>query len=85
MSLGGKLMAASNGVTFKWIAGFLVTLLILALSMGVSHTVGAIKTVDTKITLCEKDKIDKTQYYEDIHWIRDKLKTIEAKVDKIRR
>jgi hypothetical protein len=86
----------SGSLTFRWLVGVLVTIVILAGGMLIADTKANIKDVKlelaqraeqnkAKIECLEKEKLDKDQYYRDIREIKETMKDISIKIDKMRK
>lgn len=78
-------MPPENGksVTFKWLVGVLVTVVLSLILLGVNHTVGAIDKVDRKAEYLEKSKLDKLDYQRDQGRLDKKLEKMDEKLDRL--
>ncbi len=86
----------SGNLTFKWLVGILISIVILVTGIMAADTRQSIKdaqelaktnfTVNQKKIEClEKEKLDKDQYYRDLRDIKATLTKIDEKLDKIRK
>lgn len=73
-----------NNVTWKWLVGVLLSLLLLVGGMVIADNRVVVMKNQDKIEEIKKDKVDKEQYYRDIADIKNTLDKIDLKVDKIR-
>ena len=85
-----------NGkLTWRWLGGVLLIIVFAAVSMIMAETKTSIaeaqkkaeefyKANQVKIECLQKDKLDKEQYYKDIADIKDAVKDINRKLDRVR-
>ena len=78
MNLNGK------NVTWQWLVGVLMVLLFAAGGVLLADNKVKVQKNETKIEQMQERKVEKEQYYRDIADIKDTLKAIDGKVDKIR-
>ena len=77
MNMNGK------SVTWQWLVGVLVVLLFAAGGVLLADNKARVQKSETRIEQMQERKVEKEQYYRDIADIRDTLKTIDGKIDKI--
>ena len=78
MNLNGK------NVTWQWLVGVLMVLLFAAGGVLLADNKAKVQKNETRIEQMQEKKVEKEQYYRDIADIRDILKAIDGKIDKIR-
>ena len=78
MSVNGK------NVTWQWLVGILLILLFAAGGILLADNKAKVQKNETKIEQIQREKVDKDQYYRDIGEIKDSLKYIGIKLDKLR-
>ena len=72
-----------KNVTWQWLVGVLVVLLFAAGGVLLADNKAKVQKNETRIEQMQERKVEKEQYYRDIADIRDTLKTIDRKIDKI--
>ncbi len=86
----------SGNLTFKWLVGILISIVILVTGIMAADTRQSIKDAQElaktnfainqkKIECIEKEKLDKDQYYRDLRDIKATLTKIDEKLDKIKK
>lgn len=78
MNLNGK------NVTWQWLVGILVVLLFAAGGALLADNKAKVQKNETQIEQMQERKVEKDQYYRDIADVKDALKAIDEKIDKIR-
>ena len=74
-----------KNVTWQWAAGVLLTLVFAAVGIIVADTRTGVSNAVVKIEILQDKKLDKEQYYRDIGEIKQTLKDIVIKIDKLKR
>ena len=73
-----------KSVTWQWLVGVLVVLLFAAGGILLADNKAKVQKNETKIEQMQEKKVDKEQYYRDIGEIKETLKDIVVKIDKLR-
>ena len=69
----------------KLLIGVLLTIVFAATGMIVADTRSGVFNAFAKIELLQREKVDKERYYPDISEIKQTLKEINDKIDRLRR
>lgn len=72
-------------VTNRWLIGILAALIFAASGIIVADTRSGINKAQVAVECLQKDKLDKDQYYRDLTDIRDAIKSIDRKLDWMKR
>ena len=75
----------NGGYLTKILIGILLTIVFAATSMIISDTRSGVFNAFAKIETLQKEKVDKERYYPDISEIKQALKEINDKIDRLRR
>ena len=73
-----------KNVTWQWLVGILVVLLFAAGGILLADNKASVRKNEVKIEQVQEKKLDKELYYRDIGEIKETLKDIVAKIDKLR-
>ena len=79
MNLNGK------NVTWQWLVGVLLILVFAAGGVILADNKAEVQKTNVKIEQMQERKVDKEQYRLDIAEIKETLKDIVVKIDKLRR
>ncbi len=74
-----------KNVTWQWLVGVLMILVFAAGGIIVADTRTGVSTAVVKIESIQEKKLDKELYYRDIGEIKQTLKDIALKIDKLQR
>jgi len=80
-----KRRSSDQNITWKWLVGILMSLLILLGGILIADNKNIVEKNQTKIEKLADLKLDKEVYYRDMGDIRDILKRMDIKLDKLRR
>ncbi len=77
-------IANDKGITWKWLVGVLLFLVFAASGIIIADTRTGVERARNAIEQIQKEKVDKEQYHRDIGEIKEILKSIGEKIDRIK-